>query len=267
MLLNLRAMVVTKQQTKEPLATAQSGQVAVVVLLIMVVLLTIGLSIATRTTQEIFLSQQEAESSRVFNAAETGVEDALSQDFESLSGSYADTVTTVDDVTVNYTISPSSTLETRITEGLSAMVNLEQAVSGDLTVLWARESACNSRASLIFSVYYLSGGVVRVRHVAAGPNCRSDGFQVASNINIDGYTLRYALPVTTNDLFVRIKAVYNDTHFRVTGTNLPDQFYQVRSEASNDLGDEQRTIQVTRTLSVAPSIMDYAVYSGSTILK
>ncbi|MFZ1721441.1 MAG: hypothetical protein WAU07_02965 [Microgenomates group bacterium] len=248
--------------------SSQSGQVAVVVLLIMVVLLTIGLSIATRTTQEVFLSQQQAESSRVFNAAETGVEDALSQDFEALTGSVTN-VTTIDGVDVNYTISASDTLETRLTEGLSAMVDLNQSVSGNLTVRWARETPCNDKASLIFSIYYMTGGRNRVRHVAVGPNsgCRSDGFTNGNPINVDGYTMGYNLPVTVNDRFVRIKAVYNDTHVSVSGNNLPDQFYNVRSEASNEQGDEQRTIQVTRTLSVAPSIMDYAVYSGASLLK
>lgn len=248
-------------------ASSQSGQVAVVVLLIMVVLLTIGLSIATRTTQEVFLSQQQAESSRVFNAAETGVEDALSQDFNSLSGTATD-VATIDGVDVSYTITPSDTLETRLTEGLSAMVDLDQSVNGNLQILWARETPCNSKASLIFSVYYLTGGSTRVRHIPVGPpGCGSDNFGNATNVNINGYTLRYNLAVTNNDLFVRIKSVYNDTHIQVAGSGLPDQFYRVRSEASNTLGDEQRTIQVTRTLSVAPSIMDYAVYSGTSIVK
>ncbi len=245
----------------------QSGQVAVVVLLIMVVLLTIGLSIATRTTQEVFLSQQQSESSRVFNAAETGVEDALSQDFDSLSGAETD-VATIDGVDVSYTITPSDVLETRLTEGLSAMVRLDNAVNGNLEVRWARENPCNEKASLIFSVYSYTSGRNRVRHIPVGPpGCGSDNFDNAQNSNSSGYTLRYNLSVNNNDLFVRIKAVYHDTHIRVAGNNMPDQFYRVRSEASNTFGDEQRTIQVTRTLPVAPSIMDYAVYSGAALVK
>ena len=95
----------------------QSGQVAIVILLIMVVLLTVGLSLASRTTQELFLSQQESESARVFNAAEVGIEDALSQDFDAITGTVTLNPTTVSDVTTATTIQPVGTLETQLVQG------------------------------------------------------------------------------------------------------------------------------------------------------
>ena len=52
---------------------SQSGQIAVIVFLIMAILLVVGLSLATRTSQEIELAGQQEDTTRVFNAAETGV--------------------------------------------------------------------------------------------------------------------------------------------------------------------------------------------------
>ena len=56
----------------------QRGQVALVVLLIMIVMLTLGVSVVQRSLFDVQLSQKEEESNRAFQAAETGVEAALS---------------------------------------------------------------------------------------------------------------------------------------------------------------------------------------------
>src|SRR3990167_5038568 len=56
----------------------QSGQVALIVLLVMVVMLTLGISIAQRGVADVRISQQEEDSARAFQAAEAGLEQALS---------------------------------------------------------------------------------------------------------------------------------------------------------------------------------------------
>lgn len=63
---------------KMPDKSAKSGQVIIIVLLILVVVLTIGLSVATRTVTDIKTAKQTELSNRAFNAAEAGVEAALS---------------------------------------------------------------------------------------------------------------------------------------------------------------------------------------------
>lgn len=57
---------------------AKKGQAVIIVLLILVVVLTIGLSVATNTVRDIKISQQTELSNRAFNAAEAGIEAALS---------------------------------------------------------------------------------------------------------------------------------------------------------------------------------------------
>jgi Tfp pilus assembly protein PilX len=55
----------------------RSGQALVVVLLIVAVVLTLGLSIASRGVTEINVSSVENDSSKALDAAEAGVESAL----------------------------------------------------------------------------------------------------------------------------------------------------------------------------------------------
>lgn len=59
---------------------AQRGQALVVIVLIMAVVLTIALSVVSRTVSDINISTKEDDSSRAFSAAEAGVEQALLKD-------------------------------------------------------------------------------------------------------------------------------------------------------------------------------------------
>lgn len=247
----------------------QAGQIGVVTLLIMTVLLTVGLSTAANTTRDVTLSQQEAESTRVFSAAEAGIEQALSSyEGENLSGN----VGSISDVDVNYTLTEVNALETRLFEGVSVAVDVTGVTTGQgITVHWSKDDDCGAAdpASLLISIFYDDAGTTRVRYETAGACDRSDGFTLASNVNTDGYRREIDIPLQTNDLFLRIKPLYNDTHIRVTGAGwtLPVQGVRVRSEASNQLGNETRSVEVNRSLPTAPSVMDYALVSGTTIVK
>lgn len=253
--------------------SSQRGQVGVVILLIMVVLLTVGLSIASRSTQELFLTQQNVDSTRVFNAAEAGIDQALSTSFdfqgEQTSGEIANFNDA--DIAVDYNVKKVTQLETRLFEMISVKVDVTGNNGNGIVIEWSKIDNCATEdvASLIASVYYDDAGTTRVRHYPLRGCDRSDNFLAATSINTDGYRRRYTLPLTTNDLFVRIKPVYNDTHVRVTGSGwtLPVQYYNVRSEATNSLGNETRIVEVNRTLNAAPSIFDYAVFSNTTIVK
>lgn len=55
----------------------QSGQILLIVILTMIVALTVGLSIASRTVTNLKISKQNEESTRAFQAAEAGIQKAL----------------------------------------------------------------------------------------------------------------------------------------------------------------------------------------------
>lgn len=255
----------------------QSGQIGVAILLTMTVLLTMGLSIASRSTEDLFLSEQQVESARVFNAAEAGVEDALSANFDFQGQSKTGSVTTISDTTVDYSVTKQNVLETRLFEGVTVKVDVDDSGVGtgltaerNILLQWSKENDCASQdpASLIVSIFYLDAGVTRARYYAYGACDRGDGFTLG-NAGTDGYFRQVNLPLLAGDLFVRVKTVYNDTNLRVSGIGwtLPVQAYNIRSEAKNVLGNETRAVEVNKTLDAAPSVMDYALFSGTTIVK
>ncbi|MBI2007488.1 MAG: hypothetical protein HYS83_02210 [Candidatus Blackburnbacteria bacterium] len=59
------------------LRSRQRGQALLIILLVMAVVLTIALSVASRSITDITVSQKEEESARAFSAAEAGVEQAI----------------------------------------------------------------------------------------------------------------------------------------------------------------------------------------------
>lgn len=254
----------------------QSGQVGIIIILIMVVLLTFGLSIASRSTREVALSQQEEESNRVFNAAEAGVERALATDldFQGESLDSGDTIIPGTDSNLSYNIAKNRILESRLIEGTTAMIQMQDVTNtlpAHIYIDWARDSDCdaeNKPASLLVSIYNTSASTsAQVRHYAYAACDRNDDIPVGA-AGQNGYFKRADVSTQAGDEFMRIKTVYNDTYLRVSGSStLPTQAYDIRSEATSTLGNEARTVEVKRTLSVAPSVMDFALFSGTTLTK
>ena len=260
-----------------PNRQSQSGQVGIIIILIMVVLLTFGLSIASRSTREVALSQQEEESNRVFNAAEAGVERALATDlnFQGEEFSSEGTIIPGTDSNLDYNIRKNRILETRLIEGTTAMVQMQDDINplpGEIYIDWARDTDCNAvkkPATLIVSVYNaaVDPNAPSVRHLSFAACNRNDSIGVAGN-GSNGYFKRATVDTQEGDQFMRIKTVYNDTYLRVSGSStLPTQAYDIRSEATSTLGQEARSVEVKRTLSVAPSVMDFALFSGTSIVK
>ncbi len=251
---------------------SQAGQVGVIVVLTMVGMLTIGLSLAARTTQESFLSGKEEETVRVFNAAEQGVETALSSKLEFDGDSYSGSVDSVSGIDVNYTVEKVNHLQTRLFEAVPVSVVLENFSPGDeLTIDWSSLDNCSTEdpASLIISVFNDLSGSTVVKHLALGACDRSDGFVSAQSINENGYYRRYDLALEAGDFLARVRPVYNDAEVNVYSSDfqLPVQSYAIRSEAEGEETDETRIVEVNSTLLTAPAVLDYAVYSGGTLVK
>lgn len=250
----------------------QPGQVGVIIVLIMSVLMTVGLSLAANTSKDVVTTTQEEESNRVFNAAEAGVEEALSGDLNFQGESTSGTVDTINDVDVDFDITKLRSVETRLFEGLSVGVDVTGVTDGQvLRVDFSRESDCGTQdiASILISIYYDDAGTTRVRHLTLDGCNRNTNFAQATVINENGYFRRRDVALETGDMFVRIKPLYADTHVRITsvGWQMPVQGYAVRSQAASQNGNETRIVQVNRTLPAAPSIFDYALYSGTSIVK
>lgn len=261
----------------------QSGQIGIIVVLIMVVLLTIGLSLASRTTKEVILATQEEESTRVFNAAEVGVEQALSTNLQFAGDVFTSSpiTPTGSNTTVTYTINKQYQLEMQIFQGVSATIQLTDtthpAPPASLLIDWSKEVDCSTQspAALLVSIYAVDRTVtpadVKVRYETYEPCGRANGFGTGLSVAVDvnGYRNHATIPLAAKDTFLRIKPVYNDTKMlvRPSSGQMPVQSYNIRSSGNNNSGTENRNVQVVRSLPTAPSIFDYVLFSGTTIVK
>ncbi len=249
---------------------SRSGQVGIAVLLIMVVLSTIGISIAARTTQDIQTSRQSQEAVQTFTAAESAVENILSQGqdylLETSSGQYTD----VTNANVAYTITSQTQLNTKLLQGSVAEVNVTGAAAGQqVRIEWSNTSDCTlSPASLVVAVVNNNSGTPVARYESYAICERSDGFTLISDT---GATLarQVLLTLQAGDVTLRVTPIYNDTDILVNGVDwtLPTQQFLISSVAKNLLGRETKAIEVDRTTDYAPALFDYALVSGATILK
>src|SRR5258708_1160466 len=217
----------------------ERGQVGIIILLIVVVMSTIGISVASRSSTDVSLSKSTEDANRAFDAAESGAEKALS-DTSALDATNANpssgSINTIPDVSIDYTVNKLTTLVAVVEEGFSASLDVRgvPAGGGNLDINWATEKSCATAtpASLIITVYSLPGTVPLYRKVYAGACIHSpdDGFTIAPN-GVSGYFRHVLVPLVNTDMLVRIRPVYNQTSVKVAsvGWALPVQQFQVTS--------------------------------------
>jgi len=243
---------------------SSSGQIGLVVLLITAVVLTIGISTATQSIIETKTARQETESTQTFNAAEQGVEQALSQ----LNPDMSENQTfTVDGHDVNVQVQKlTNNFVTTLLNGNSMQLDLTNVTN--ISLSWSVASECNTRAALI--VAFVGAG--QIERYAYGSDCggspRSDGFSGLNCTATDCSVNSISVPVGAT--IARIKAVYNDTNVTTALTSpgdLPVQGYLVSSKATRQGSEEIRQIQVRKPVAALPSIFDYALFSGTSNLE
>jgi hypothetical protein len=249
---------------------SERGQAGIVVLLMTVVLVTIGLSVASRSVTDIRFSEQEEETTRAFDIAEAGVEEALRQDLSTFTPGtlYQNPINPSD----SFEVSQGNIIIAEIEEGEAIEVDVS-SFSGDVDINWgAVGEQCNVNprfASLVVSVINNSGNLARTAYTRSGCN-RADNFsQTAGASPLTGYELNIDHPVAGSDQRMRIRAVYAGTNLLVQtdSGDFPDpQYYIVHSEAQT-AGGESRAVEVTKSLPIPPSIFDFAVFSGGTLTK
>lgn len=252
--------------------TGQEGQIGVIILLLTVVLLTIGLSISSRSITDIRLSRQEEQTSRAFDAAEAGIEEALRKDLQQLAQETqigGPQTVNIGELAASYEVAEENVLETEIDEGETIEVNLEGLGPGDrVRVDWAKES-CSAAAAIVVAVFD-SDSVDRTPYDGCSSRASTNGFETNGvQAGSDGYTFSRTFNPSAGVQFMRIRAVHAGTAIRIAGDNrdLPVQFWRIHSEAQTELGQETRAVEVTQTLPAPPSIFDFVIYSGSAISK
>jgi type II secretory pathway pseudopilin PulG len=264
--------------------SAQPGQVGLIILLVMVVVSTIGLSVASRSTQEVSTVRQSQEAARTFAAAESAVERVLS---EATTGSFTFPGDTQNlnysdlapDTSVEVNIAKQYSLNNRVEEGMMLVVDVTGAVTGNiLRIEWGTSRVCTDNpASLIIEVVKVVAGVPATRYYTVAPCTNTIDNFTAINTNLaqyqgTQYAIRYSLTLQDNDVQVRVIPVYAATPMRAFAAGawtLPPQQFRILSTGTNQTvgGRETKAVQVDRTQPIAPSILNFAMVSGTTIVK
>ena len=275
----------TSNQTNSSKKNRQAGQVGITTLLIMVVILAIAISLSQRTVleQDIALTQEKA--TRVFNAAEYGVEEALytiaEEDFdEGFDGAgYLEDISqlSIDGLTVDTSIQKSSVFEMYVEQGSVVEIPLDTPADGNtLAINWwyQEEVACDSDGppALIISIYGDNEG----RHFGYDP-CNDTGESRDGNNlelvsppgTVEDYSFNVSIILTGTDELVRVTPLYNSSKIQISATAdaISDAQFEVNTRGIDPDAKIAQALNVLRSMPAAPSFMDYTLVSGESLSK
>lgn len=255
-----------------------SGQVGLLLLVVLGLVISVVLSIAARSLSDVVLSRQERENNAAFSIAESGIEAALLAISE--GGTLPEGSLAIGDsiglVSGQYRIGQINSFDLFIKAGEAAEIDLSGYVGPSVTLRWTKsadssenvgctgEGANNAPAALEVIAVKSDQSVERDYYNAY--NCALGNGFADSLIGSDGFrsSVVYTLPSGTS--LLRLKPLYTGATLQVTGnSSLTTQMYLVESEAAG--GDADKEIQVTRSRDAAGSIFDYALFSGESIIK
>lgn len=215
----------------------RQGQVALIVALMVVVGLTVVVAVASQSVTTISVSTQEEERARAFSAAEAGVEDALRQSLATIAGgTYPFEVGSSN---VSYSVTQLTDITTTVNPGDTVTVDWSKSspAAVSFSVNWDGEGCSSSLSS---SAITPAGGVTH-DVTAAGPKTFAKG----------------------SGGVVRMRFVGCESTVTITGTGGALSFYRV--DATGMSGESQSSVEVYRSESAPVNLMDFAVFSGTTI--
>lgn len=264
-----------------------SGQALLIILLIMAVALTIGLSVVSRSITDIRISQEQEESARAFSAAEAGLESLLATG--GAPGAVGDFTITTDtrDLGNNRSfIFPGDGVAAGDTKTVWLVSHdgddlLDDFRSfTDFTFHWGNEGLSgndDTDPALEAVIIYDEGGTIKTRRVAFDPRSgRSDGFSSATigDHSFGDKTFSFRINFTDDRSFptgsyyvVRIKLLYNDQPqilgIEASGGDLPLQGNCYASTATSGTTGIARKVEQCQYYPFLPGMFDYVLYSGS----
>lgn len=244
----------------------QSGQIGVVVLLIMTTMLSVGIGAISRSTQDLRITRQELESSELFNAAEAGIEEALA-DIDAGTPPTTQTDITVDDINVSYIAQEIRNLDLLMQENQHYFIDVERGVpnSDEVRIQWAQSynplnCATQTPESLEVMIFSTPPDPVIINGYS-----RCD----VGNGFIDAPAGTISVILDNNDVLIGLKTIGGDSQVTVEAVgawNLPVQGYEVRSTATNTESDEAKVVVLDKSNEIPVSILGYTVFSGTTMI-
>jgi Tfp pilus assembly protein PilX len=264
----------------------QKGQIALIIILLMVVVGTLALSVVSRSVTDIGISKQDENKIRAFSKAEAGIEDILNAGAANVFSSGPIGTGNINGDTsnsYNYSVSAlgdgsSYELQGQLENGETTQINLNNN-TGNINLYWVDTNnsveTTTPKAALEVSVFTDNSGVYSVDRTVYKPTVGGGGPDSFESVGsppgafgtktYDAYKSNIA--VNSNVKFIRVKALYNKTSLAVEpdGFILPAQAYKITVKASD--GSNNAALEVIQTVSAAAGIFDYSLWSGSGLTK
>jgi len=263
----------------------KSGQALVVVLLILGVAVTVGLSVISRSRTEVSVSTAEEESAKALEAAEAGVESALgglvAVDAPAITGSPGSTSESTYNV-VNTAVGGTTNayeLPYPLGAGEAATINMEGyggALGDDVRICFG-----GATTAIEVMVYYTDGsGNVAVGRQGWGSGITGFGPVTNSGISNDcstgtdfshriDFRVNPDLGVTSGTLrLMRIRLFRNGTSSPLairTGAPLPSQGSEIISTGQS--GGSTQKLRVVQADEDLPMMFDAAIFSGGGLVQ
>ncbi len=253
-----------------------SGQALLVILLIMAVVLTIGLSTTSRSITDLRISQQTEDAARAFSAAEAGIEQSLSLQ-QAVSGEFTGTGVSYQTAVSDMGAGTEFVFPQEIQVDESQTVYLaEYGPGGVLTQHFTRDrlDLCwSGNAAIEVSYYYNynSGGYKVSRYAVDPDGARREfnHFDPPDSGSCAGLSHKKTLVFPSGTpLFLRLRVLYESARVGIVapggiGGQLPSQGSRIESVGT--AGKATRKVEVFR--SHPSAIFDYVLYSGGDLLK
>lgn len=273
-----------------------SGQALLIILLVMAVALTIGLSVVSRSITDIRISQEQEESARAFSAAEAGL--------ESLLATGEELVESVGDFTIDTDIEPQGNSSTFVfpkeiradnTQTVWLVNHDEDGALGtnfytgiDIELYWGNEDTADNQETtpaLEIIIIYKEGGDYKTRRAAFDPKSDRAATSDFTLVNKGNYSLgedKFSFKAKFSDdddadfpsgaeiYALRLKLLYND-EAQILGVkaigddDLPLQGNCYASTAFSETTGISRKVEQCQFYPSLSGIFDYVLFSESSL--
>lgn len=237
-----------------------------VVTLTMIVALTVGLSVVSRTITNLRISRQNEESGRAFQAAEAGIEQSLQSGGGSASLEFSNNskyTTTASDLSgTSFLLNGGELIDQDVGLDiwLSNYPDYSSPISGNITIYWSTSNqiTCdptgenNVRSAL--EVNILSGSLSNPsfeKHVLDSCSRISGSDTPGSGATINNVVFDYGATIpVSNGLIMKAVPIYNSTKIAVSSSvSLPTQGTLIES-----VGESGETVRKVQYFSSHPQI-------------
>ena len=256
---------------------SQNGQVLLAIVLVMVVGLTVGLSLASRSIISLRTSEEEINSQQALSAAEAGIEQVAKTSTSIANGSFLNDTTYKTSITVvsgnNFFLNGGNTIlkndgvDVWLSEYSTDFAELYQNPwSGNLSVYWGKDSnGCNQAAIEIVVLSGTRANPVSKKYALdpCQPRSNSNNFTYVSGGGVvSGKNFPFGTTITVSSgLIARIVPLYFETPIGILGDSaLPAQGSIINSVGTS--GTTTRKITVFQGFPTLPSeYFPYGLFS------